>query len=247
MHTVSTWASTVCDALVAVLLAPVCAACRGALEAPTRGAVCDACWRNIPPLTPPFCDSCGDVLRSWRVLNVAERQCARCRRIRTSISRARALGTYDGSLRAIVHALKYEGRRSLARRLSAMMCAHGAAVLEGADIVVPVPLHPVRRLSRGFNQASDLARGLGIPVVHALRRTRNTGSQADLPAGRRHANVRGAFRLARRAHIRGACIVIVDDVSTTGATLEACARTLLDGGARDIRALIVARAVSRAR
>jgi ComF family protein len=110
-----------------------------------------------------------------------------------------------------------------------------------------VPLHPVRRLFRGFNQADDLARGLDLPVVHALRRTRNTGSQTDFPIARRHANVRGAFRLARRANVRGLCIVLVDDVSTTGATLEACARALAAGGARDVRALIVARAVSTAR
>jgi ComF family protein len=163
------------------------------------------------------------------------------------ISRSRALGAYDGTLRAIVHALKYDKRRSLAPRLSAMMCEAGAAVLEDADFVVPVPLHPLRRFARGFNQASALAQRLGVPVVHALRRTRNTGSQADLPAGRRHANVRGAFRVARRAPIRGACIVLVDDVSTTGATLEACARTLSESGAREVRALIAARAVSRGR
>jgi ComF family protein len=128
-----------------------------------------------------------------------------------------------------------------------MMRTHGREILDGADAAVPVPLHPLRRLFRGFNQAADLAQGLEIPIVHALRRTRNTGSQADLPAARRHANVRGAFRLARGANIRGRCIVLVDDVSTTGATLEACARTLVDGGARDVRALIVARAVSKAR
>lgn len=120
-------------------------------------------------------------------------------------------------------------------------------MLDGADVVVPVPLHRARRLARGFNQAADLARGLGLPVSQALRRTRNTGSQADLPAARRHANVRGAFRLARRAPIRGASVVLVDDVSTTGATLEACGRALLEGGAREVRALIAARAVTRSR
>jgi ComF family protein len=247
MLTVSTWARTVSDALLAVLLAPVCAACQGPLDAPSRGPVCQACWQNIPPLIPPTCESCADVFLSWRRLPAAETRCTRCRRVRTAVSRTRAIGSYDGSLRAIVHALKYDGRRSLAGQLAAMMRAHGGEILDGADVAVPVPLHPLRRLFRGFNQAADLARGLGIPIVHALRRARNTGSQADLPAARRHANVRGAFRLASRASIRGLCIVLVDDVSTTGATLEACARTLLDGGARDVRALIVARAVSKAR
>jgi len=247
MPSASRLARGACDALIAALAAPACAACHRPLAAPTRGPVCEGCWRSIPPLIPPCCSTCGDALPSWRGLSAIEGRCARCRRRGTAVSSTRALGTYDGALRTIVHALKYEGRRSLARRLGAMMRVEGAAVLEGSDFAVPVPLHPARRWSRGFNQASDLARALGVPVLEALRRTRNTGSQADLPAARRHANVRGAFRLARRARIEGACIVLVDDVSTTGATLDACARTLRDGGARDVRALIAARAVSRAR
>ena len=247
MPSVSTWTTAACDALIAALLAPVCAACRRPLETPARGPICDACWHAIVPLTPPLCDGCGDALVSWRVLSLAEGRCARCRRRGTPITLTRALGTYDGSLRRIVHALKYGGRRSVARRLGVLMREHGAALLDGADAVVPVPLHFVRRVSRGFNQAADLAEWLGVPVVHALRRTRRTGTQADLPAARRHANVRGAFRLARRAPVRGACVVLVDDVSTTGATLDACARALRDAGAREVRALIAARAVSRAR
>src|SRR5687768_7114734 len=191
MPSASTWARAACDALVAVLLAPACAACREALTEPTRGAVCESCWRSIPEPTGPSCDSCGDALVSWRA--PADGRCVRCRRIRTVISRTRAVGTYDGSLRAIVHALKYDGRRTLAPRLASMMRAAGEAILIDADVAVPVPLHPLRRLSRGFNQAADLARGLGLPVSSALRRTKNTGSQADLPAARRHANVRGAF------------------------------------------------------
>ena len=250
MLSVSKWTRAVCDPLAAVLVAPVCAACRGALQTPTRGIVCDACWHAIPRLIPPFCDACGDALPSWRTLSTAdglEGRCARCRRLRTAVTRTRALGTYDGSLRAIIHALKYDGRRSLARPLAALMRAHGADVLAGADVIVPVPLHCFRHLTRGFNQASDLARGLDLPMAYALRRTRNTGSQADLPAARRHANVRGAFYVNRPTRIHGACVVLVDDVSTTGATLHACARALLEGGAREVRALIAARAVSRAR
>jgi ComF family protein len=126
-----------------------------------------------------------------------------------------------------------------------MMKAQGSAVLEGADYVVPVPLHPVRQFIRGFNQAADLAEGLGLPIVLALKRTRHTASQADLPASRRHANVRGAFRLDGKTPVRGARVVLVDDVSTTGATLDACARVLISAGARDARALIAARAVTR--
>jgi predicted amidophosphoribosyltransferase len=98
---------------------------------------------------------------------------------------------------------------------------------------------------RGFNQAADLACHLGLPVVHALRRRRATPSQTDLPAARRHANVRRAFALKRTADVRGLRIVLVDDVSTTGATLEACARVLIDSGAREVRAVTAARVVSK--
>jgi predicted amidophosphoribosyltransferase len=104
---------------------------------------------------------------------------------------------------------------------------------------------PLRRYTRGFNQAQELASHLGLPLVHALRRARRTPPQADLPEARRHANVRGAFRLRRRATVNGLVIVLVDDVSTTGATLDACAAALLEAGAAEVRGLTAAKAVSR--
>jgi ComF family protein len=143
-----------------------------------------------------------------------------------------------------VHALKYDGRPSLAKPLAALMKMRGTDVLDGVDACVPVPLHSARHRSRGFNQAAELSRHLGLPVVPALRRTRRTPSQTDLPAAARHANVRGAFAMARRTNVRGMVLVLVDDVSTTGATLDACARVLLDAGAREVRALTAARVVS---
>ena len=133
----------------------------------------------------------------------------------------------------------------MAAPLARMMRAHGTEVLTGADLVVPVPLFRSRRRARGFNQAADLARHVGLPVVHALARIRNTPSQTDLPAARRHANVKNAFRAIRPSHVIGECVVLVDDVSTTGATLDACARALLEAGAREVRALTAARVVSR--
>lgn len=235
------------DAALAVLLAPACAACKSTLDAPTRGPVCGNCWNGIVPITPPVCATCGDPLPSWRVISLAQARCARCRRRTTRVLRTRSVGAYEGSLRAIVHALKYEGRRSAAPALAAAMGRHGAEVLDGADACVPVPLHPLRRYTRGFNQADELARHLGLPVVRGLRRVRHTQPQADLPEARRHANVRGAFRIRRRADVRGLVLVVVDDVSTTGATLDACAGALLEAGALEVRGLTAAKAVSRQR
>lgn len=160
----------------------------------------------------------------------------------------RAIGSYDGALRAIVHAFKYDGRRSLAATLGTLMQVRGADVLRGANAAVPVPLHPSRRRERGFDQASDLARHVGLPVVHALRRSRPTAVQASLPAARRHGNVRGAFAARSAvAALDGRIVVLVDDVSTTGATLEACARALAEAGVCEVRALTAARVVSAPR
>ena len=238
----------VANPLLSVLLAPSCAACGVLLEHPTRGPVCEACWRSILPLTPPLCDRCGDPLPSWRDISIPLATCARCRRGAQDVDRGRAIGGYDGALRAIIHALKYEGRRSLARPLAELMRSRGAEMLRGADCVVPVPLHWSRRRQRGFNQASDLARHLGLPAVRLLRRTRPTATQTGLSAGRRHGNVRGAFALGRgldgRERLEGLIVVLVDDVSTTGATLNACARVLKQAGVREVRALTAARVVT---
>jgi ComF family protein len=172
-------------------------------------------------------------------------RCARCRRTARGVARTRAIGPYDGALRAIIHALKYEGRRSLARPLGELMRHRGADVLDGAACVVPVPLHSSRRRERGFNQATDLARQLGLPVLGALARTRATSAQTGLPAAQRHRNVRDAFAVTGAgAALVGATVVLVDDVSTTGATLEACARALKRTGVGEVRALTAARVVS---
>lgn len=240
-------ARRVADGLLSVLLAPACAACERPLEAPTAGPVCAECWAAIVPITPPVCERCGDPLPSWRLTSIEHARCPRCRRRDGFVTRGRAIGPYEGSLRAIVHALKYDGRRQIARPLGRMLATSGAGILQDADLVVPVPLHRSRKRARGFNQAAELAKHLGVPVAHALRRVRATPSQTDLPAARRHANVRGAFALARRAPVSGATVVVVDDVSTTGATLEACARILREAGAKEVRALTAARVVSRRR
>jgi predicted amidophosphoribosyltransferase len=179
---------------VRILLAPACASCARELDRPLEGPVCPECWRAVPAITPPWCERCGDALPSWRT---AGPLCARCRRRPDRLLMARSAGRYDGSLRRIIQAFKYEQRRLLARPLARLMAQAGADWLAEADAVVPVPLHPWRAWQRGFNQADDLARHLGPPVWAAPGRRRGGPPQASLPAARRHGNVRGAFALAR--------------------------------------------------
>lgn len=209
-----------CDGLLSIVLAPVCAACRRPLESPTRGAVCASCWSAIVPIAPLGCGC-----------------------FPPHISLATAIGPYEDTLKEIVHALKYDPRPTIARRLGLQMREAGGPVLTGADVVVPVPLHRSRERTRGFNQARALATHLGLPLMDALARSRRTAVQADLPAAGRHANVQGAFVLkVPSSALDGAIVVLVDDVSTTGATLNACAAPLLAAGAREVRALTAARA-----
>ena len=166
------------------------------------------------------------------------------------VDRSRSVGEYEGVLREIIHALKYKKRLSLAAELASLMRSRGIVLLEHARCVVPVPLHWRREYRRGFNQARELARHLDVQLVDALVRTRNTRAQVELAAERRQANVRAAFRLRRRwlrpsPSIEGAKVVLVDDVSTTGATLEACAKVLKEAGVSEIYALTAARVIAR--
>ena len=235
--------TTSINAVVVALLAPACAVCTDHLHEPLSGCVCRSCWRSIRPITPPICDSCGDPLSRPGT------HCRDCSAQRSAVTRARAIGEYEGALREIIHALKYAGRLSLAKPLASEMRVRGKDLLEDVDCVVPVPLHWRREHQRGFNQAREIARHLGPPVVCALVRRRATRPQVELAADHRRANVADAFGASRswwRApDIRGRKVLLIDDVSTTGATLDACARVLQLVGARSVHALTAARVITR--
>lgn len=228
------------DMLLALLLAPTCAACDDPLDAPTHGCVCPTCWRAITPFERPVCDSCGEPDIA------AGCPCPHCSTSALhaghGVDRARAVGHYHGALKAVVHALKYDGRRTLARPLAELMRAAGSDLLVQATVAVPVPLHRARVRERGFNQALDLARHLGLPVRPALERVKRTPSQTRLHAAGRAENVAGAFLVTPSGlELQGEIVLLVDDVRTTGATLDACAAALKGSGVRRVYALTAAR------
>lgn len=228
------WVKASANSVLTALFEPPCAACKAPLSSPLDGSVCALCWAKIRPS-----GSLDEHFDAGRAL--------------TWLS---AVGNYDGTMKEIIHALKYDRRRSISPRLGAMMREHGTALLQDADCVVPVPLHPLREYTRGFNQAHDLAIQLGPPVIPLLKRIVHTHSQIDLPRSERLKNVRDAFALdkpflsavARGAKVAGLSIVVlVDDVSTTGATLESCARVLKAAGVKEVRAVTAARVVNERR
>ncbi len=228
------------DPLLAAVYPTRCLACRAWLAHPTRGPLCLACWQRLPQHVTPLC-ACGGP-------RGAATSCGRCRRGLEPIARGASLGPLDGTLRVLVHALKYHGRRRVAERLAELLLARDdAAELLSADcLLLPVPLHPRRQRERGFNQAEllagALARRCGRPLLAgALVRRKDTPSQTGLSATARRANMAGAFAVRRRAAVQARCIVLVDDVATTGATARACALALRAAGAGEVRLLTAAR------
>ncbi len=155
-----------------------------------------------------------------------------------------AVAAFETPVRECIHALKYERQRRYVPILAAM-AATALPMLPPVDALVPVPLHPARERARGFSQSVLIALNLAAPIPLAgnlLTRTRDTPPQVGLDASARHANVAGAFACPNPAAVRGMRIVLLDDVATTGATLDACAVALRAAGAASIHALVIARA-----
>lgn len=203
----------------------------------------------------PLCRICGDALDlpAFASPTRAATICAACRAQQPPFRAARSAFVFGGPLREAVHRLKYEGKLALAPRLAPLLsqAMERDTVLSGfaPQFLVPVPLHRARQRQRGTNQsallAHELGRQLNIPVAPCLRRTRDTPPQVELNRAQRQSNVRDAFALdaALWAKIggRGARLLLLDDVFTTGATLSECARALQRGGAGEICALTLAR------
>lgn len=207
---------------------------------PLAGPLCGQCLRTLRPMGPPWCGRCCRPLRSGAC-------CRDCRDKKSSLECLRAAFAYRRSIPYLLHAFKYRGRISAGKALAGWMAGMLPRFPEisGADAVVPVPLHPKRLRERGFNQASLLALETAAiyskPVEEILQRTRDTLPQWRLTRSRRSENLREAFEVRCGARLDGKSFLLVDDVYTTGATLESCAQTLKAAGAARICAYVLAR------
>ncbi len=218
-----------------------CAHCREDLPPADDSPLCVGCRLALAPHSPPFCPRCCDPVRDGR------RHCPRCERRLFQCSIIRAAFLYRDAAVSIVHAFKYGGRRSAARAAGRWMAQAWPRLPElGApDALVPVPLHPRRRRQRGFNQALLIAQALGeelgVPVVEPLERARDTRPQWSLGREERERNLRDGIVAARPQLAAGKKLLIIDDVCTSTASLEACARALRRAGCADARGYAFAR------
>jgi ComF family protein len=226
---------------------PSCLACRRAIV--EHGALCGQCWSAMRFIERPFCDRLGTPFEQDLSPGLLSPQAVADPPV---FGRARAVARFeDGPARRLVHRLKYSDREELARPLGAWMARAGAEILAGADVLAPVPLHPLRLWSRRFNQAAALghavARHAGIPCeTGLLARVKATRSQVGMTRLQRAENVQGAFRAPADAALKGRRVVLVDDVLTSGATANAASRALLRGGASSVDVLVFARVVTDA-
>jgi ComF family protein len=226
----------------------LCAVCREPVEGQ---GLCPACWSKLSFITRPYCERLGipfvydpgpGILSMEAIADPP------------AYHRARAAVRFDETSRALVHALKYGDRLDLAPMMGRWLGQAGRELLRDADALVPVPLHWRRRWARRFNQSAVLAAAVsaasGVPIADgALKRVKFTAQQVGLSRSERATNVQGAFRVPPegKAQVTGRRLVLVDDVLTSGATVEGCAKALLRAGASNVDVLVFARVAEAGR
>ncbi len=231
------------------VLPPQCAGCGDVIE--TTGALCGACWSRVDFISAPFCDQLGIPFPHEAGDGALSAQAIAAP---PSYARARAVARYDQMARRLVHDLKYKDRLESALLMGSWMLRAGSELVAESDFVAPVPLYRLRLWRRRFNQSGLLAARIsamsGLCLAQdMLRRTRSTRAQVGLSGAERRRNVAGAFAVRDRwtLPLKGKTVLLVDDVITTGATVEACTRALLRAGAGRVNVLAFARVVDPVR
>jgi ComF family protein len=249
------WLAGIGDALVSVFFPAGCRICEELLTSASRVPICEACLASFVSVPQPACEVCGRPLPAFANEPASLQNegrallCQACRDKTYAFERARSFAVYEGALVQAILLLKYEQIEPLgawfAERLAELVKVQGSAL--AADVVVPVPLHRQRERERGYNQAAllskPLAKRLGLPHKAVLQmRTRARPEKQILTLEERWESVRGAFATRPGSQVDNLRVLLLDDVLTTGATLDACARALLEAGAKSVVGLTVARA-----
>lgn len=245
--------NTTLGSLYSALFPSDCRLCQATLANVSRLPVCEACINCIEPLPESVCRLCGDLLPVG--FQSSEKLCPECAFEAPGYERAVAYGPYISGLRELIHLLKYQQMRPAASVLGRMLAdAAGTLNLQGEVTVIPVPLHASKLKTRGYNQ-SDLIARAALPLLQqregatyaleavAMKRRRETPSQVGMSRADRAENLRGAFAVTVPAMVRDKQVLLVDDVLTTGATVNECTRVLKRAGAKRVWVATVARAV----
>ena len=235
------------------LYPPRCRACGGNISGCDAEYLCSDCWPKIRLVSHPLCNCCG---RPFFDAGGDDHYCAACLARQPYFVRARAWGCYprdeslDHPLRRVVQKFKYGRRVSLGKPLGRLMVRGCEDYLKKCpmDLIVPVPLHPKRLRWRGFNQSLLLARQVsrlnGVPLdPFSLYRARETAPQTELAEDERRKNVRGAFAVREEKPLQEKSVLLVDDVYTSGATVNECSRVLIRAGAKEVTVLTLARTI----
>jgi len=221
------------DHILNLLFPVTCIHCHAPVQERRWGGACPECWSSLIRLEPPFCVKCGEPAPAIEGL------CGLCIKDEHAFDFARSALIFTRTLREIIHHLKYSDRVSLTKPLGDILKECMEREPFTGNLIIPVPLHPSRERERGFNQAELLATRLGRPVAtRLLRRRKNTQSQTGLSRNQRKRNLAAAFET--RGEVKGT-VIVVDDVYTTGSTMDEIARTLKRAGAERVEVLTVAR------
>lgn len=235
----------------------VCKICGSNLDESRKACICQACWDKIKLIKPPYCCKCGIPMESHSFFynNNNNALCSECKLGRLNfVDKVRSIAVFEGSMRGIIHLFKYKSKLALAHYISELTIdriidnEEFTGVIKDNECIIPVPLYKRKKREREYNQAEVIAKGinryLGKQYLsNCLFRRKNTISQSNLDKKQRMLNVKNVFAVYSNGEIAGKKILLIDDVFTTGATINECAKVLLEAGALKVRALTIACAV----